>query len=226
MIVSFIKTLANSSITPTVPRLLNIRKLTEIQNKATVTTTAAMCDLNIKPIVWIDCEMTGLDLQKDRLMEIACLVTDSNLKVIAEGPNIIIHQPDALLETMDSWCTKTHTETGLLQQCRESKISEQEAEEMVLTFLRSNVKRKEAPLGGNTIYMDRLFLRLQMPSIDEYLHHRLIDVSSIKELCSRWNANISKNAPGKKQAHRALDDIYETIEELQYYRKFMFLNTN
>lgn len=177
-----------------------------------------------KPIVWIDCEMTGLDLHKDRLMEIACVVTDHNLNVIAEGPNIVINQPDSLLTTMDSWCTNTHTKTGLLQACRDSKITEQQAEDVVLTFIKKYVKIHEAPLAGNTIYMDRLFLREQMPKIDKYLHYRVIDVSSIKELCRRWNTTIYDGTPSKKLSHRALDDILETIEELKYYRRFMFVN--
>lgn len=114
-------------------------------------------------------------------------------------------------------------QTGLLQACRESDISESQAEDMVLTFLKKNVKRNDAPLAGNTIYMDRLFLREQMPKIDEYLHYRVIDVSSIKELCKRWNPQMHANKPAKKLVHRALDDIQETVEELKYYRQFMFI---
>lgn len=148
---------------------------------------------NKKPIVWVDMEMTGLDLKKDRIMEIACIITDSQLNVIAEGPNVIVHQPDSLLLNMDSWCTKTHTKTGLLNACQRSSFSEKEAEDMILSFIQLHTKRNEAPLAGNTIYMDRLFLREQMPRIDNWLHYRIIDVTSIKELCHRWNHEIYKN---------------------------------
>lgn len=149
---------------------------------------------NTKPIVWIDMEMSGLEVKKDRILEIACLITDHQLNIIAEGPNVIIHQPDSLLLHMNEWCTKTHTATGLLRACQESRITEEQAEDMVLTFIQQYTKRNEAPLAGNTIYMDRFFLMSQMPKIHNYLHYRIIDVSSMKECCQRWNSAIHKNA--------------------------------
>uniref|UniRef100_A0A336M2I7 Probable oligoribonuclease n=1 Tax=Culicoides sonorensis TaxID=179676 RepID=A0A336M2I7_CULSO len=179
---------------------------------------------NTKPIVWIDMEMTGLDVKKDRIIEIACLVTDHELNVIAEGPNVIINQPDSLLLHMNSWCMKTHTESGLLKASQESKITEEQAEDMVLTFIQQYTKRNEAPLAGNTIYMDRFFLIEQMPKIHNYLHYRIIDVSTIKELCQRWNPEMHKNAPPKKLVHRALDDILESIIELKYYKEYLFID--
>ncbi|XP_063698110.1 oligoribonuclease, mitochondrial [Culicoides brevitarsis] len=178
---------------------------------------------NTKPIVWIDMEMTGLDVHQDRIMEIACLITDHQLNIIAEGPNVIIKQPDALLQGMNEWCTKTHTATGLYKACQESKITESQAEDMVLTFIQQYTKRNEAPLAGNTIYMDRFFLMHQMEKVNNYLNYRIIDVSSIKECCQRWNPEMHKNAPPKKLVHRALDDIHESIKELQYYKEFMFI---
>lgn len=177
---------------------------------------------NTKPIVWIDCEMTGLDLKKDRIIEIACLITDCQLNLIAEGPTIIINQPDSLLGNMDAWCTKTHTATGLLDACKNSKVSEEQAQQQLLNFLGQYLKPKEAPLAGSTIWMDRVFLREQMPKLDAYMHYRVIDVSSMKELCHRWNIEVYRGRPPKKLTHRALDDIYESIQELKYYRHFMF----
>lgn len=177
---------------------------------------------NTKPIVWIDCEMTGLDEKKDRIIEIACIVTDSNLQPMCEGINLVVHQPDSLLSSMNEWCTKTHTATGLYKAVQESTITETEAEERVLELLKKHVKPKESPLAGNTIYMDRIFLMQCMPRVHDYLHYRLIDVSTIKELCHRWNLDIYKGQKSKKLVHRALDDIHESINELKYYREAWF----
>lgn len=148
---------------------------------------------NTKPIVWIDMEMTGLNLKNDKILEIACLITDHELNIIAEGPNVIIHQPDSILLDMNEWCTKTHTATGLLKASQESKITVEQAEDMVLTFIQQYTKRNEVPLAGNTVYMDRYFLIDHMPKIHNYLHYRIIDVTSIKECCQRWNPEIHKN---------------------------------
>lgn len=139
-------------------------------------------------------EMTGLDIKKDKIIEIACLITDYQLNLIAEGPNLIINQPDSLLMAMDKWCTNTHTATGLFKACQESKITEDQAEDMVLTFIQQYTKRNESPMAGNTIYMDRYFLMENMPKIHNYLHYRIIDVTSIKECCHRWNPDMHKNA--------------------------------
>ncbi|XP_055316333.1 oligoribonuclease [Sitodiplosis mosellana] len=174
-------------------------------------------------IVWIDMEMTGLNVRKDRIMEIACLISDNNLNVLVEHPTIIINQPDTLLASMDEWCTTTHTQTGLLDECKKSNITEDQAEDKILKFLDQNgVDASSSPLAGNSVYMDRMFLREYMPRLNEYLHYRIIDVSTVKELCKRWNKSIFSNVPRKKNVHRGIDDIKESIEELKYYRKFMF----
>ncbi|XP_031632445.1 uncharacterized protein LOC116346503 [Contarinia nasturtii] len=175
-------------------------------------------------IVWIDMEMTGLNLHKDRIMEIACLITDNSLNVVAEHPTVVINQPDSLLDSMDEWCTTTHTQTGLLAECKNSKVTEKQAEDLILNFLNeNNIKSFSSPLAGNSVYMDRMFLREYMPRIDSHLHYRIIDVSTIKELCKRWNGSLFSNVPSKKNVHRGLSDIEESINELKYYKQFMFL---
>ncbi|XP_037051757.1 probable oligoribonuclease isoform X2 [Bradysia coprophila] len=173
-------------------------------------------------LVWMDLEMTGLDYKHDRIMEIACLITDNSMNIIAEGPHLIINQPQSLLDGMNEWCTTTHTQTGLLELCKTSKITEEAAEKELMSFLRQHVKEKASPLAGNSVYMDRLFLKEYMPKIDDYLHYRIIDVSTCKELCKRWNGSIFAKAPEKKLVHRGMDDIKESIEELKYYKRFMF----
>lgn len=195
-------------------------------------------------IVWIDMEMTGLDLQKDRIMEIACLITDNNLNVTAEHPSIVIHQPDSLLDSMNQWCKTTHgkvlikylnskfvhilvnaypLQTGLSSECRNSKITEKQAEEMVLKFFGENgISPSSSPLAGNSVYMDRMFLKEYMPRIDTHLHYRIIDISTLKELCKRWNQSLFSNVPPKMLLHRGISDIKESIEELKFYKGYMF----
>jgi len=174
-------------------------------------------------IVWIDMEMTGLNVNTDRIMEVACIITNNDLRVLAEGPNIVIHQPDSVLNAMDKWCFDTHTKTGLFAQCQQSTTTVEEAENQLLNFLKDNgVQQSASPLAGNTVYMDRMFLRKYMPLVNVHLHYRIIDVSSVKELCKRWNPALFSRAPRKKLIHRGLDDIRESIEELQYYKQFMF----
>jgi len=174
------------------------------------------------PIIWIDCEMTGIDPAKDEIMEIACVVTDKNLEVIADGPNIIIHKPDNILNNLSSWHIEHFTKTNLIEASRQSTISVQDAEKEVLTFLEKHTTAGTSPLAGNTIYMDRIFINKEMPNLGKYCHYRLIDVSSVKELCNRWNKEIYNKQPKKKLMHRARDDIYESIFELKYYKQFMF----
>eukprot|EP00741_Cyanophora_paradoxa_P001767 tig00000073_g1714.t1 len=173
-------------------------------------------------LVWVDCEMSGLDLTKDYLLEIAVIVTDSNLNVIAESPEITIHASDELLDGMNDWCKKHHGESGLTQRCRDSKISMKEAESMVLEFVRKNCPEGKCPLAGNSVHADKEFLRKDMPSFLKYLHYRIVDVSTIKELCRRWAPETFKKAPPKSGAHRALQDIKESIEELHFYKKHLF----
>ncbi|XP_047990403.1 probable oligoribonuclease [Leguminivora glycinivorella] len=175
-----------------------------------------------KRIVWVDLEMTGLNIEKDYIMEIGCLVTDAQLNVVATGPNIVIHQPDHVLKSMDQWCINQHGESGLTESCHKSNISIEEAEKQILQFVSSHVPEKKCPLAGNSVYMDRLFIRKYMPQLNEYLHYRVIDVSTIKELAKRWYQKDFSNIPQKKFSHRAVDDILESIEELKYYKEHIF----
>jgi oligoribonuclease len=175
-------------------------------------------------LVWIDCEMTGLDLRTDRLIEIAVLVTDADLNILGEGLDVVIHTDDAALTSMIPVVTDMHTRSGLIDEVRASTVNGAEAEEMVLDYIRTHVKQaKTAPLAGNSIATDRGFIARDMPKLDEYLHYRMIDVSSIKELCRRWYPRIYFGQPEKGLAHRALADIHESIRELQYYRRTAFV---
>jgi len=166
--------------------------------------------------------MTGLDPDRERIIEIAVLVTDAQLEITAEGPDLVIHQPETLLSQMDGWNQKHHAASGLLERVRASTISEAEAEAEVLAFLRAHVPERSVPLAGNSIHQDRRFLRRYMPSVDNYLHYRNLDVSTIKELTRRWYPELYAKAPDKRGAHRALDDIRESIAELRYYRTNVF----
>lgn len=173
-------------------------------------------------IVWMDLEMTGLDPDRERIIEVAVLVTDSELNVIEEGPSLVIHQPDALLEGMDAWNKEHHGRSGLIDRVKASTLSEAEAEEQVLAFIKKHTEEKASPLAGNSIHHDRLFLRRYMPRIHNYLHYRIIDVSSVKELVKRWYPLTHRTQPPKKEDHRAMDDIRESLRELQYYRDHAF----
>lgn len=175
-------------------------------------------------LVWIDCEMTGLDLRSDRLIEIAALVTDAELNVLGEGIDVVIHADDAALDGMVEVVARMHGKSGLTEEVRASTIDVPTAESMVLDYIRDHVKSaKTAPLAGNSIATDRGFIARDMPTLDEYLHYRMIDVSSIKELCRRWYPKIYYGQPEKGLAHRALADIQESINELKYYRRTAFV---
>jgi len=176
------------------------------------------------PIVWVDMEMTGLDLAKEQIMEIAVIVTDANLNTIASlSSSIIIKVEDGILDTMNDWCREHHGASGLTAACKASKISLAEAEQTCLNLVKSVVpKARVAPLAGNSIHMDRMFLQKYMPEFLNYLHYRIIDVSSIKELARRWYPKEFATVPAKKGAHTALSDILESIEELRYYRQAIF----
>jgi oligoribonuclease len=175
-------------------------------------------------LVWIDCEMTGLDLKTDRLIEIAALVTDADLNILGEGIDVVIHTDDASLSSMVPVVTEMHTRSGLIEEVRASAIDVATAEEMVLDYIRTHVKQaKTAPLAGNSIGTDRGFIARDMPKLDDYLHYRMIDVSSIKELCRRWYPRIYFGQPEKGLSHRALADIEESIRELRYYRRTAFV---
>ncbi|MEH3133585.1 MAG: oligoribonuclease [Mycolicibacterium neoaurum] len=175
-------------------------------------------------LVWIDCEMTGLDLKSDKLIEIAALVTDADLNVLGDGIDVVIHAEAADLSGMVEVVAKMHANSGLDKEVLASDIDLATAETMVLDYIRSHVKAaKTAPLCGNSIATDRGFIARDMPTLDEYLHYRMIDVSSIKELCRRWYPRIYFGQPEKGLAHRALADIHESIQELKYYRRTAFV---
>lgn len=175
-------------------------------------------------LVWIDCEMTGLDLTSDRLIEIAVLVTDAELNILGEGLDVVIHTDDDALTGMIDVVKQMHTRSGLINEVRASTVDLTTAEDMVLDYIKGYVKQaKTAPLCGNSIATDRGFIARDMPKIDDYLHYRMIDVSSIKELSRRWYPRIYFGQPEKGLAHRALADIHESIRELKYYRSTAFV---
>jgi oligoribonuclease len=175
-------------------------------------------------LVWIDCEMTGLDLRSDRLIEIAALVTDADLNVLGEGVDVVIHTDDEALDNMVEVVAQMHKRSGLIEEVRASVVDLAAAEDLVMDYIRGHVKSaKTAPLAGNSIATDRGFLARDMPTLDDYLHYRMIDVSSIKELCRRWYPKIYFGQPEKGLAHRALADIQESISELRYYRRIAFV---
>ncbi len=169
-------------------------------------------------LVWIDMEMTGLNPDSDCVLEIATIVTDSELNVVSEGPVIAVHQPDEVLDAMDDWCTKTHGESGLTARVKASTISVEEAEKQTLAFLAKHVEKGSSPLCGNSVGQDRRFMDRYMPELDDYLHYRIIDVSTLKELAVRWNSK-ALDGFSKAGTHKALDDIRESIAELQHYRE-------
>jgi oligoribonuclease len=172
-------------------------------------------------LIWIDLEMTGLDTQTDHIIEIATVVTDKELNILAEGPVLAIYQSDETLARMDDWNKKHHGESGLVDRVRESRIVESEAEKLTLAFLQQWAPAGASPMCGNSICQDRRFLARWMPELEAYFHYRNLDVSTLKELAGRWAPHL-KEGFRKKNSHRALDDIRESIGELQYYRKHLF----
>ena len=171
-------------------------------------------------LVWIDLEMTGLDIEKESIIEIATIITDGELNIIAHGPNVAITVDESLIEGMDEWNTTHHFESGLVDRIREQGVSLADAEKMTLDFLKEWVAPNTAPLCGNSVWNDRRFLEKEMPNVAEYLHYRMIDVSTVKELARRWYPEVDKYP--KKGAHLALDDIIESVEELEYFRDKVF----
>jgi len=175
-------------------------------------------------LVWIDCEMTGLDTAADKLIEIAVLVTDGDLNILGDGLDIVIHADDQALANMPDVVTKMHAASGLTDEVRASTVTLAEAEDQVLDYIRGHINSSgQAPLAGNSIATDRAFIARDMPRLNEYLHYRMVDVSSIKELCRRWYPKIYFGQPAKGLAHRALADIRESIQELRYYRAAAFV---
>ncbi len=172
------------------------------------------------PLVWIDMEMSGLFPATCRILEIATIVTDGDLNVVAEGPDLVVHQPDAVLEAMDEWNREHHGASGLAEAVRKSTISVAEAERRTLDFLKQHCTPGESPLCGNSVGQDRLFLARYMPELEAFLNYRIVDVSSVKEVVLRWYPALE--IPTKREAHRALEDIHESIEELRFYREKVF----
>jgi oligoribonuclease len=175
-------------------------------------------------LIWIDLEMTGLNPDTDRILEIATIVTDQHLTILAEGPVLAVKQPDALLDGMDAWCTQQHTQSGLVARVRASHVTEAEAEVQTLEFLEQWQVEKKSPMCGNSICQDRRFLYRYMPTLEAFFHYRHIDVSTVKELARRWQPKIYQNL-SKNSAHLALADIKESIDELKYYREHFFVKS-
>lgn len=168
-------------------------------------------------LIWIDLEMTGLDPARDRIIEIATIVTDSQLNLVAEGPVIAIHQSDEQLSLMDEWNTRTHTGTGLVARVRESRVTTAEAEAQTLAFLAQYLDRGVSPMCGNSVHQDRRFMQHEMQALEAFFHYRNLDVSTLKELARRWKPSALEGLE-KKGTHLALDDIRDSIEELKHYR--------
>ncbi|MEE8482935.1 MAG: oligoribonuclease [Acidiferrobacterales bacterium] len=173
-------------------------------------------------LIWIDLEMTGLDTDNDRIIEVATIVTDSQLQIIAEGPVLAVHQSNELLDGMDEWNTKTHGKTGLTERVKASTLSESEAEQQTIEFLEQFISKGKSPMCGNSICQDRRFLARTMPTLEAFFHYRNLDVSSFKEIAKRWKPEILAGF-NKKNTHKALDDIHESIEELVYYRQHLIV---
>lgn len=177
-------------------------------------------------LIWIDMEMTGLDPDQERIIEIATIVTDSDINIVAEGPVFAIHQADKLLDNMDHWNTSHHTASGLVERVRASATSEAVAEAKTLDFLKQYVLPGKSPMCGNSVHQDRRFLRRYMPALEAFFHYRLLDVSTLKELALRWAPKVYAGIQ-KESRHLARDDILESIEELRYYRsRFFKINLN
>jgi oligoribonuclease len=173
-------------------------------------------------LVWIDMEMSGLNPDTDVVLEVALVLTNSSLDIISEGPDLIVHQDASLWDKMDKWNQEHHSKSGLWDSVVKSTLSLEEAEDQLMTFLEANLFAKTSPLCGNSIAQDRLFLRKYMPRVNEFLHYRMVDVSSLKELVKRWYPN-GPQAPNKNNSHRALDDIKESITELKFYQDNYFI---
>ncbi len=173
-------------------------------------------------LIWIDLEMTGLDTDNDYIIEIATIVTSPQLEILAEGPVLAIHQNEAVLGRMDEWNQRHHSSSGLVKRVCASRVTEPDAERQTLEFLQKWIPANQSPMCGNSICQDRRFLYRCMPELEKYFHYRNLDVSTVKELSTRWAPNVSSGFK-KKTLHRALDDIRESIEELAYFRKYFFV---
>ena len=172
---------------------------------------------NQNNLVWLDMEMTGLSPDNDRIIEVAMVVTDGNLNVVAEGPVLVVHQPDSVLDAMDDWNKSTHGKSGLIEKVKASPLSEAEVEAQMIEFLKQHVPVRTSPICGNSICQDRRFLARWMPQLEAYFHYRNLDVSTLKELARRWKPEVASGIK-KHGKHEALADIYESIEEMKHYR--------
>lgn len=171
-------------------------------------------------LIWIDLEMTGLDTDNDHIIEIATIITDSQLNILEEGPIVAIHQPDEVLNAMDEWNTKQHGQSGLVERIRNTSINTAEAESMTLDFVKKFVPERKSPMCGNSICQDRRFMHRLMPTLEQYFHYRNMDVSAVKEMVSRWAPD--KPQFKKQSSHLAMDDIRDSINELKFYREHFF----
>ncbi|KAH1109042.1 hypothetical protein J1N35_012810 [Gossypium stocksii] len=174
------------------------------------------------PLVWIDLEMTGLNIETDRILEIACIITDGYLTKSLEGPDLVIHQSKECLDRMGEWCQNHHAASGLTKKVLQSTISEREAEKQVIEFVKRHVGTYTPHLAGNSVYMDFIFLKKYMPDLASLFSHVVVDVSSVRALCIRWYPRDQKKAPAKEKKHRAMDDIRESISELKYFKETIF----
>jgi len=174
-----------------------------------------------KTLIWIDMEMTGLEPDTDRIIEIATLITDADLNIIAEGPVLAVHQTEAALAAMDDWNQRTHGASGLIGRVRASKTDDAEAERQTLEFLQTYADPRSSPMCGNSVHQDRRFLVRYMPALEAFFHYRNLDVSTVKELAKRWRPELPAGF-AKKGNHQALDDIRESVDELKYYREHFF----
>ena len=196
---------------------LNYMAITPDSTSKTPQGGTATAATNDSRLVWIDMEMTGLDPEKERIIEIAVVVTEPDLTVVAEGPVLVVHQPDSLLDLMDNWNKATHGRSGLIEKVKASTMTEAQAEDELIAFLARYVPAGKSPLCGNSVSQDRRFMFRYMPRFEQFFHYRTIDVSTLKELARRWKPELLKGFE-KRSKHEALADIYESIDELRYYR--------
>ena len=174
-------------------------------------------------LLWMDLEMTGLDPDRERIIELAAVITTGELEIVAEGPELVVHQPDEILAAMDAWNTQHHTASGLVERVKASTVTEADADVATVAFVDAHVAAGVRPvLAGNSIHQDRRFIRRYLPALDRRLHYRMVDVSTVKELVKRWYPTVADRRPVKNEVHRALDDIRESIAELRFYRDNAF----
>lgn len=192
--------------------------MTDLENSELPTNPGATLPKSDQNLVWLDCEMTGLDPEKERIIEIAVVVSGPHLTPRVEGPVLVIHQSDALLDQMDAWNKGTHGRSGLIDKVKASALSESDAEDQIIAFLSRYVSKGSSPMCGNTIGQDRRFLVKYMPRLEAFFHYRNIDVSTLKELARRWTPEVCESFK-KQQSHTALADVHESIDELEHYRE-------